>query len=445
MEIREATSADYDAGWNIFHHIRLFLLLTLCVAHTPLKAQFYTLFDYTKPCRLYIPYREGNLWGYCDTTGQVVLTPQYDSLGFFEGEATLAAIFKKKDEYGVLNEQFTEVMRIKNTCTDLWWDKYNHFVVVKSGGKTGVLSSGYQMSTYEEIPIEFDSVSFEFMPQGGYIKVVQAGKWGLFRERDQLAPTEFDELFSAADFQETAELNGKIGRKKDRYFRVAPSGTQYELKDTSRRLSAMLTQQQYDAMHTDKVPSYTRDRLMKQTESLRSTKAISKILFDRGVGFSEGRYEYILVEKDKKVALLDVTTGKIRSAFYDDIIGYIDSGPVTLTEGNTGDTQHFFSILLVKKGKKYGIVSGNDQGTRPFTFDGFGEITSRAIVTRQNKKEGLINLYSSYPTIPCKYDKIRYHKQMRVDHRKRFAVYQVSQNGKPGYVGENGVEFFKDR
>ncbi len=433
--------ARYPFFLKIVRHV---FILFLLFAVLPLWGQF--KYDPKTPSSLFIPYREGNLWGYCDTLGQVLLTPQYDSLGFFEGLGPMVAIFTKNGRYGVLNDQFTEIMRAEYACTNLWWDKYNRLVVLKSGGKTGVVSIEYGMNTYEVVPMEFDSISFEFMTQGGYIMAVQAGKWGLFREGELLAASEFDELFSPRYFRETAEMNGKIGRKKDRYFRISPSGKQTELTDTTRMIGRRRgSQQEYDAQHADKIPPKQQERLITLTEPLRSTKAISKILFNRAVGFREGRYEYVLAEKNKKVALLDVGNGKIYSGFYDDIVEFIDVGYVTLSEDGSGPSQPFSSLLLVRKGKKYGIVSLKDKEIYPFIFDGFGEITWRSIVTRQNKKEGLINLYTSYPVIPCKYDKISYHKLLRVTGNQLFTIYKVSLNGRTGYVGENGVEYFKNQ
>ena len=50
----------------------------------------------SEPARLNIPFRDGKLWGYCDTMGKVLLPPKYKETGFYMGWAFTAATFQRK-------------------------------------------------------------------------------------------------------------------------------------------------------------------------------------------------------------------------------------------------------------------------------------------------------------------------------------------------------------
>ncbi|MBK7410072.1 MAG: hypothetical protein IPJ40_19675 [Saprospirales bacterium] len=50
---------------------------------------------------------------------------------------------------------------------------------------------------------------------------------------------------------------------------------------------------------------------------------------------------------------------------------------------------------------------------------------------------------SSYPPIPCVYDKVLEVRRFRTGYDKEFAVILVQRGGQYGFVGENGVEYFR--
>jgi hypothetical protein len=52
--------------------------------------------------------------------------------------------------------------------------------------------------------------------------------------------------------------------------------------------------------------------------------------------------------------------------------------------------------------------------------------------------------YTIYPIIPNKYDDIIYARGLSVNRSWNFAIFKIMINNKTGYVGENGIEFFKD-
>lgn len=436
--------ARYPFFLKIVRHV---FILFLLFAVLPLWGQF--KYVPKTPSRLYIPYREGNLWGYCDTLGQVLLSPRYDSVGFYDGWYCEGAVFKQDGLYGVLDYDFEEIITGYDASPGLPV-KNDRYAIVTKNSRVGVVNT----DNLAFIPIEFDSVSFEYLDFWNIV-TRQNGKFGLYGRYGELRATpQFDEVLPAYYFQEVYKLAGMVGRKKDTWYHIGPDGKQTVYTALTRRDSRqpVADKKQFDATHTDKISPAEKRQLESLEPELKSKYGISKILYNRVVGFSGGRYEYVLVQKNKQVALLYVDSGNIHSDFFDDIMGVIGNGSEEVIEVMEGEkveqnlhTKYPSEVLLVRKGKKYGMVSPQGQEVLPFVYDGFSEISDQTIVTHQKNKKGIINLLTHYPPLPCRYDDIRYHKGLPVNKVWNFEIYQVSTNGRRGYVGKNGVEYFKNQ
>lgn len=55
-----------------------------------------------------IPYREGKKWGYCDSTGKVIIMPSYDAAHLFNGQFAIVMLGYK---YGLINRKGDEVIK----------------------------------------------------------------------------------------------------------------------------------------------------------------------------------------------------------------------------------------------------------------------------------------------------------------------------------------------
>lgn len=426
---------------------RLTSILFLLFAALPLWGQ--SKYVPNTPSRLYIPYREGNLWGYCDTSGQVLLSPRYDSVGFYDGWYCEGAVFKKDGLYGVLDYDFDEMITGYDASPGLPV-KNDRYAIVTKNSRIGVVNT----DNHAFIPIEFDSVSFEYLDFWNIV-TRQNGKFGLYgRDGELRATPQFDEVLPAYYFQEVYKLAGMVGRKKDTWYHIHADGKQTVVTTLTRRASRqpVVDKKQFDATHRDKISPAEKQRLQSLEPELKSKYGTSKILYNRAVGFSGRRYEYVLVQKNKKVALLNINSGKIHSAFFDDIIEVIGNGFDEIREVMEGEEvrqnqrpKYPSEVLLVREGKKYGMVSPKGQEVLPFVYDGFSEISDQTIVTHQKNKKGIIHLLTQYPPLPCRYDDIQYHKSLPVNKTWNFAIYRVNNTGRAGYVGENGVEYFKDK
>lgn len=91
-------------------HIVIALMISCCVASSAQD------FDLTL-----IPYRKGNLWGYSDTTGKIVIAPQFTEAHLFEGQLSMA----KLDSYYCVIDRSGKIVY-----------KSIHYTSVRDDGRT---------------------------------------------------------------------------------------------------------------------------------------------------------------------------------------------------------------------------------------------------------------------------------------------------------------------
>lgn len=104
-----------------------------------------------------------------------------------------------------------------------------------------------------------------------------------------------------------------------------------------------------------------------------------------------------------------------------------------------------FKKLIVKsQNSKVGIVTETGDTILPFVYDKiYAKNSNLEFHTYQNGKIGLKLLYSIYPVIEPKYERLeRSHHNLPVNSNWIFQFYEVRINGKSGLIGENGVEYF---
>lgn len=104
----------------------------------------------------------------------------------------------------------------------------------------------------------------------------------------------------------------------------------------------------------------------------------------------------------------------------------------------------FQKLVLQKQDGKMGVVNENGEIILPFIYDEivFADTNTEAQLYL-NGKEGRKIFFSHYPVIEPKYDSILPHEILRVNNNWNFGVFKVKIGNNEGYVGENGVEYFR--
>jgi hypothetical protein len=138
-------------------------------------------------------------------------------------------------------------------------------------------------------------------------------------------------------------------------------------------------------------------------------------------------YKVAYVEKNNKKGLVELPSLKeIISPIYEELSSYgWDNSEI---------------VYKVKLNNKYGFVKPGNVTILNCEFD---EIEDLGILIKDGKK-GYYTFNSIYPYIQPKYLSIKNYDDIDINDTWQFKLFEVTTEKGKGYVGENGVEFFKD-
>ncbi len=104
----------------------------------------------------------------------------------------------------------------------------------------------------------------------------------------------------------------------------------------------------------------------------------------------------------------------------------------------------FTNLHLWRNGNKLGVVNESDEVILPFIYDDivFTENNTQAQLYKDGK-QGRKIFFTHHPTIAAKYDHLEFIKNLRVKPGWGFGVFRIKKGDQMGFVGENGVEFFR--
>jgi hypothetical protein len=143
------------------------------------------------PMPRFIPFRDGDKWGYCDSTGVVRIPPQWDWVDFFAGTKAVVKLnantgFTKDDAYALIDTTGRYIIP-----PDWHWDrswsgwKTTMLNMHDSGGRYGLADTngrllipfGYDMPSYYR-PTQFEG--YRIVGRGGKTGLVDTGSGVLF-------------------------------------------------------------------------------------------------------------------------------------------------------------------------------------------------------------------------------------------------------------------------
>ncbi len=146
------------------------------------------------------------------------------------------------------------------------------------------------------------------------------------------------------------------------------------------------------------------------------------------------RLERLITRKGDKYGIIKQNGAEVLAPQYDQVlkIGY--------SEYKNGYT------FTVRKGKQVGMVNEKNEVLIPFEYTDIQQHAWKDshYLTFKGDKKGYTILSTYYPPIPAVYDEIDIYTSFPVNSMWSFVVLQVKKKGKWGFVGENGVEFFKN-
>lgn len=331
-----------------------------------------------------IPYRLYTKWGYAGITGKLVIPAKYDRADNFEGQC---AVVKLKGKYGLIDSTGKPVLPFiyDGIEPQKWKDKI--YFILEAGKKSGLAD--------------------------------QTGKL--------LLPAKYDELKLISEGPYAAAFSGSA------YVKVKPDGIVEKATAADwQKLESLGEKRISGAPHTDFGGPYTLNGKMGYlVRRLRPGYDSIPAIYD---AISEiNIYDNILwVKKD---GLWGVIGPKNNSIF-----------PLLYEESGSVSVKH--NLYAGKKNGKYGILKPDGAVLVPFEWDDLYFTNDKFwCIVIKNKKEGVIILDGNAPVfIPARYKDVSANPVTVIEHEgRKIRLFGVETEHGYGYIGEDGMEYFKDK
>lgn len=352
--------------------------------------------DSAKDAALLIPYNNHGKWGWCDTLGKVIIAPKYKKVNFFYKRnniysasiTTEAGTNRYVINKGlVVPENSAIVSKLYLSDTSI---KGEFYIVKNKLDKIGIYESNTKKFV---VPIEYDSYPRYFSSQH-LILLKKEGELTYDRfipKLQEVVPTDIVKVSEYMSFGDRYEQSIIVTEHIEGYHSKLKNGTlvRFDLKKSG-----------------------------KWTDS----KDVGIVMEE---GYGSGDYGEPTLKPWPNHSL--PKDGIIKTYNY----------------SRYKEKYGFSSLSIVQKDNKLGVIDDNKKVVLPYEYDKliFKENNTQ-IQLYKGGKQGRKILFTTYPTIEAKYDKLRFTKGIRVTKSWQFAVFRVKMGKQYGYVGENGIEYF---
>lgn len=370
----------------------------------------------SKKHELLIPYRDGNLWGLCDTLGVVKLKPFADEIIDFKINEDFSSkyIVKKKGEISVIDESKNYLLQ-NSKYDSISIEYFDKAIEVYKNKKIGVFLEGKEF-----IPCDYDKV--HEVHNKSYI-VGKGNLFGLINSKGKLiVPIKYEDINFSKEKNGKAKWIATYKAEEKVFYDI-------DIEDEPNHPPMIGMTQIYDEIsNPDSVQLYNQ-RIQEIQNNYdvnfivnKKFAIVSKIADSKKQEGESGIIKIsdnkiILEVKYNGIAFLENEKGKAFFSFNDrtygenDNLSIIDEEGKIFLSGLDEIMKYKESIYFIKKDEKWGVKIFN----------------------------------TIYNYIPPKYKSIDLYDSFRINENWKFNLFKVETvNGKKGYVGENGVEYFKD-
>ncbi|GAA4059019.1 WG repeat-containing protein [Flavobacterium chungnamense] len=354
-----------------------------------------------------IPYRNKNLWGLSDTLGNIKVKPIYKDIKdfFIDKDTDFTSMYavKTNKSYFVIDRNGKVIIPETYGYDSIYVNKfyYDRFLVYKKG-KMGLYKNK------ELIPCIYDKVEIG-TNESYYVKMGKLS--GLINAKGKLIiPVLYDDVHPS--FEEKDDYNSE-------YVWVAEKKNE-EKKFYDFKIPTKLDRSMYEKNIVEEANSNDDDSDKEELFKAKLKERYDKVNIVM-------YYKVAYVEKNNKKGLVELPSLKeIISPIYEELSSYgWDNSEI---------------VYKVKLNNKYGFVKPGNVTILNCEFD---EIEDLGILIKDGKK-GYYTFNSIYPYIQPKYLSIKNYDDIDINDTWQFKLFEVTTEKGKGYVGENGVEFFKD-
>lgn len=366
-----------------------------------------------------IPFRDGELWGYSDVSGKIRIAPAYDSVTLWCDEMPLTPVFKNHQKSFIDTKGKLVLPFLSDS---VYYLKNMQIFSVHQTAGYGLYSALQKEfitpAVYDRIDYLSDSL-FLLQKEGRYSVADMRGK--------PVTAETYDTVYTGNVLTEYKGNPNKV-IAKSKYAFLLIDATQHTVTaiDAPQLPETPLPIAGTDDRFTSK------DRPVHQ-EGIRSAFSLDSVT--AGPLPCRTRYTYNRpfhkIHKGGKAGAWQEGSNSIVKPAYDDITEVIELSSQE-------------AAFVAKQGQLYGIIDKNGKALAPFQYDSIPYTDFRYAVTCKNGKKGIVT-FNNKVVISNKYDEVATGHQLLEDGPDvlYFLLYPVVVDGKRGYVGQNGVEYFR--
>ncbi|GEM_PF-686091 len=372
----------------------------------------------TKKNELLLPYRDGNLWGLCDTLGKVKVKPFTTGMvdfmttpPNFKGKY----VIKKNGKISIIDQHKRALLAEMNL------DSVKMFLLSKDifaykNNKMGVIRNFKML-----IPVQYDKISFD--ANESYV-VEKGGKQGLINSKGKwIIPIAYTTIYES--WKKNREGN------RDKFYWVArdekSDGTENEVGFTDSIVLGEETPEWYN-------PPIAGMKIQITEEEENRSKRI------------EEKYgEVVSYSINTNTASIDMYIVKMSTGYG---VYSVDQDKIILKSDTSIEVcglNNGYTTFLMKKNGQMGLIDETGKVLLDFEYDTIEKEWGGICMLKKENKKGLFVLNSIYKGVKPKYKEIKILDTIPVSETWQFGLFEVTtMNGKKGLLGENGVEYFKN-
>jgi hypothetical protein len=380
---------------------------------------FLSIEPFAQSPQILIPFRVATKWGYSDTLGKIKIPAKYDTVSFFDynvfykGDHVIAEVrFNGKPM--AINEKGTVIVPPKYDFINAIQQSADFAFFIFRNGKVGVFTKGKEL-----FPPIYD---FMDVTSYGHFKVHKDNKWGLINDAGKIViPIAYDDLRERNASQPDLVNWEAIEWGKD--GKLITVKTNLQIERPSPRGPADLQE----------IPGYVApEELNKAADAAKKEFDLDSLRLDDYTGIVfKGKQQGIFLPVEAKKVYLFSKPYTIHG------IKYFPSYERGYLKKNSA------AYITAVIGGKYGMINEKEEIVLPFEYDHIQE-KEGFFLLKLNGKVGFFIWNGLYPVIQPIFDEYVRKYEIRVNYNWNFILFEIIKQGKPGFVGENGISYFKD-
>ncbi len=365
---------------------------------------------YSQKSKILIPFLEKNKWGFSDTLGVIKVKPFVDEMIplFINEESKSRFKIKKNGRINIIDENLRNILPQNNSYQDVFVNVERSIDIyyVKKNNNLGVF-----YYTKEIIPTQYDIIT---MGSNKSFVVYKNYKRGLYNSKGKMIiPPVFNYIGSSQS--ESDYKNGKYAWRAIDSNNVEHKYFDIDIEKKKKNFDIPLP------------PPQNNNNFSQNTRVIDSLKNNhNKIEVLDWINIA-------LINENGKWEAFDLIKQKLINNLKYDEIKYL-----TTIQG-----KHLFKI---KNNSKYGISDSEGNNLLEISYDNIEIADWGIILIERNKRQGVFQrILSTYPNIEPKYLNIEKYYEIPVNKNWVFTLYKAKlENGNEIYVGENGIEYFRE-